>query len=552
MEKILERVKKVLVKKYSYTLVLILVIFILLGVVNYTSINRFSGSIKINVFGKMLELKDEVLNQNDDVYISLEDLESNFENNVYYDKISRKIIITTIDKVIKLKKDEASISVNYEEVEVFHPVVISYTDKLYCGIKTLADIFGKELFMLEEQKLVYITENDYIKGTTNENRVELYDRYKDKQVLGMLDKNTEIEIEVDDKLVGNSKWINVKITKGAESILTRVQKSKINYEYNSKNIVGQSEEKTDKDKDIVLVAGNKISTSSDVNNITAVTIDTLRLAGVSTIEEDATVNISGIKKSTKVYASVSNGYKLSNYDTNILTAMLNSEVNREKIIQQIKAYLVKNKYGGVVIDFRNFKTTDKELFTQFIKELTAIMHSENKEVFVNLPLAPYIDEVEVSKVADKIIVIAYGTRTLASKTSGTHSSVTYVKESLNTMIQNGVMVDKIILEIPTYSILWTERRGTVINAELYYMSAAKQYIKDNNLKVELDKQSNQNYISFTKGITKYKMWLEDEYSIKEKTNIAKELNISGVSIYKSGFETESIYDIIANNIKRGE
>ena len=56
-----------------------------------------------------------------------------------------------------------------------------------------------------------------------------------------------------------------------------------------------------------------------------------------------------------------------------------------------------------------------------------------------------------------------------------------------------------------------------------------------------DNSSKQNHMIYTKGITTYKMWLEDEYSIIEKTKLASKYNLVGISLYKSGMEQDSIY-----------
>ena len=82
------------------------------------------------------------------------------------------------------------------------------------------------------------------------------------------------------------------------------------------------------------------------------------------------------------------------------------------------------------------------------------------------------------------------------------------------------------------------------------MKTAAQYIRANNLKTRLDSTARQNYINYTKGITTYKMWLEDEYSVTEKVKLVNKYNLAGISIYRSGFETEEIYDKISSSLNK--
>ena len=118
------------------------------------------------------------------------------------------------------------------------------------------------------------------------------------------------------------------------------------------------------------------------------------------------------------------------------------------------------------------------------------------------------------------------------------------------IVNENIDTNKVILELPAYTILWTERRGTVINAEQYNMKTMQAYLVENNIPAKLDSSSRQNYINYTKGITTYKMWLEDEYSIMEKSKLADKYNLAGVSIYRSGMELKTIYNNISTILNK--
>ena len=96
-------------------------------------------------------------------------------------------------------------------------------------------------------------------------------------------------------------------------------------------------------------------------------------------------------------------------------------------------------------------------------------------------------------------------------------------------------LDKVIIEIPLYSLLWIEKEQKVIDMQIIYMKALKSYISQNNLTSVLNEQTGQNYVEFVKGSIKYRMWLEDEYSINKKIDLATKYNIAGVSLYKEGY-----------------
>ena len=75
------------------------------------------------------------------------------------------------------------------------------------------------------------------------------------------------------------------------------------------------------------------------------------------------------------------------------------------------------------------------------------------------------------------------------------------------------------------------------------MPLQEEYIKLNNIDILKDSY-NQKYISFVKGITSYKMWIEDVDSVKKKAELVNSYNLRGISVYKSGMELKEIYKTI--------
>ena len=313
-------------------------------------------------------------------------------------------------------------------------------------------------------------------------------------------------------------------------------KENIEYKYQKQEAINTNE------KVVLVKAEDRLLSSTDIEYIDMVTIDMYRLSGISNITKIQ--NYNNIAKNVSVFATFNNGQKSANYDSDITTGMLNSYINRECIIQSLVKGI--NKFAGVNIDFGSMKISDKDNFTQFIKELTAVLHAANKQIIITVSSTQYIDVEKIFKFVDYIVIKPYDARTMASKTSGPISSLIYVEDKIKQVLEKNIDTNKIILEIPMYSILWTERQGTVINAELYTMNAIQSYLTANDLEVKLDKNSGQNYINYTKGITSYKMWLEDKYSVTEKSKLVNKYELAGICLYKSGMELKEIYKDISN------
>jgi len=519
MENIVENKVKRLIDKYLYYIILCIVICIL-----FLSFGYSKQDVQYTVYleNEMVELSYNLLTKNNEQYIHIDDLTSVFKNNIYNDKISGKIIITTENNLKKISKTD----------EIY---VVKTEAGIYFNLKKIMIELGKECYKSNDK--IYILKTSCVEGIIKDNRVELYDEASGN-IIGFLDKDSKVKV-LTEYLVKEFSQDIVKVVT-SKNVYGYILKSHVNFEYVTDTKIENLK------KQIMVKVDGSIASGTDVSATDIIAVNMYRLSGVNSLAK-LDYNIDGLDK-TKVYAVINNGQKSSNYDADILTEMLYSESNRNKVIQQILTS-VKN-IAGVNIDFGSFKVSDKDNFTQFIKELAAKMHANNKKIIVNIPSTQYIDIKQISIVVDYVVLQPYFARTLASKTSGPISSVKYVEEQIQNIANKNTVVEKIILEVPAYSILWTERRGTVINTEQYTMKTAAQYIRANNLKTRLDSTARQNYINYTKGITTYKMWLEDEYSVTEKVKLVNKYNLAGISIYRSGFETEEIYDKISSSLNK--
>ena len=503
-----------LIFKYKDYILLFFCIIILFVITRYS----FSKKDYVVYFNDIeQDLKYSIYSKGNEQYMCVEDLTSIFKDNIYYDKISEKIIITTYNNIFRFSKKDN----NY---------IVMIDDIYYMSIDKVVSCLGYDLYV--QNNNIYILQSDYVKGKITKNRTEIFD-IKSGRVLLYANKKDDVKVLVNDlKENMDNKIISVVVTQNNNRYYGYIFKENVIYEY-------FNDTKQVKQKEIIIRAEESIKDTTDIKNISSVVLDMIRLSSVDGISE---LNFDKINiDSLKTYAGFNISQKASNFDSDIFTNMVNSEINRELVISKVIEYLQKNKLVGVCVDFSNFKTSDKGNFIQFVKELAASIHKSNKKIIVDLPSVEYINLINY---IDYAIINAYGEKTISSKISGPISSITYVENVIKNIIDKNKYLDKIVIEIPTYSVLWTERKGTVINAEIYSMKLQKEYITMNNLKIIKDSNSNQNYINYTKGITTFKMWLEDEESILKKARLVKKNDLAGISLSRSGMEEKNIYEKI--------
>ena len=70
-----------------------------------------------------------------------------------------------------------------------------------------------------------------------------------------------------------------------------------------------------------------------------------------------------------------------------------------------------------------------------------------------------------------------------------------------------------------------------------------------NVERKWNEDLKQYYVEYEQNGITYKMWLEEEDSIKAKFALMKEYNLAGAAYWQKDFEKASIWDVIAEEIK---
>lgn len=520
------------IKGYISYYVLFGIICVLLSSVSYSSLN---GSAKTKVFlnNELINLQNGLKYIDDNIYVAYSDVEQVITSDIFKESALKKVIITANNKIMTYTLNASEYYINYEVHESQGAKkYVSYENMEYILLDELCSIYDYSSIVDERLNIVNIVENDYEVTTLRNTREYGYLHQNNKSSRVLIGENVKLSIVKDASYYGTDSEMVAVIVEDKESkSLLYIAKQNLNFEFNVK------EEKED-EYVFKTIVQNEDNIKVEENGDNSYIYSAFKLVSNSgDITDICDLNVIG----TNSYAMITNGYKASNYDNSITNYVLQNIDARQKVILTVSDKIKDTDIKGVVVNFRDFKVTSKEYFTQFIKEFSMYLHSIDKEIIVYIPLnASYIDEKAVFKYVDNCIFIMYGTKSENSKTSGSDSSVNFVENSIKSLVQNNEYANKIIIEIPLFSLLWTEKEQKVLSVQYMYNSAIKDYIEKNNLTPVLNEQTGQMYVEHTKGSLTYKMWLEDEYSINKKISIAKENNLAGVVLYKKGYEAKDL------------
>lgn len=230
--------------------------------------------------------------------------------------------------------------------------------------------------------------------------------------------------------------------------------------------------------------------------------------------------------------------------------VLSHTESREKLEKELLSAAIRYDLDGINIDFERITAECGIHFIQFIREMG--IRCRNNGIVLSVDNYPptessaYYDRKEQAKVADYVITMAYDEHYSGSKESGSVASIGFVEEAIkNTLAE--VPKEQTIIALPFYTRLWkeAEKDGSLkVTSEAYSMGNGEACLINNDAKKVWDDVTGQYYGEFKEDGATFKMWLEEEESLKLKLDAASTSEVAGYSFWKLGLEKSSVWDTI--------
>lgn len=500
-------------------------------------------------------LKNQVLIENNTIYLSQSDIENFFDKHIYKEDETNKIITTYGKKIAAIGFEKNSININGSDKEIYAHA-IEKDGQVYLPISEMKDVYDVEIRNIEktkvvtmdsldrEQKKAIVTSNLSVKSSTNF-LTRTVDRIKkgDSVIIISSDKGyTKIRTEKGKIGYIKSKKVANEITVREEMKEEKQIEGKVNLVWDYYSNVGS--------------APDRSGTSIDGVNVVA--------PAFFYLDDDGNLkdNI-GEKGENYINWAHDNGYKVwpmvSNAEAGLtLTSeIMNSYAKRQKLIEDIVDKCVEYKLDGINVDFENMKQEDKDLYSRFIIELTPRLKEMGLVTSVDVT-APdggetwsmCFDRHVIGDVADYIIFMAYDEYGVSSTKPGTTAGYDWVKLSLNKFLQTEeIESNKIILGIPFYTRVWTTDPSGKSTSKTVSMKKTESVIPDGTQK-QWNDDLKQNYVEYTDGNNKKQIWIEDIDSIKSKISLITENNLGGVASWQKDMELDEIWSVLIEEINK--
>ena len=496
---------------------------------------------------------DSYIDENDVVYISTKDIANFFDENIFYDNKYDQIITTSDTKVAVLPIENKEIYINSSKVTVYG-TAIKKDNNFYLPFSELENIYNVDVNYKKESNIVTIDSLDREQKNGNASK-NINIKYMPTMFSKTVDKIKKGEsLIVIDKLKNG--WYKVRTKNGI-----------IGYTKDVTNIYVVREQ-MEKEKQIegkVSLVWDYFSEYSKAPTRTGTTINGINVVSpaFAYLEKSGQgkININiGTQGKTYIDWAHNNNYKVwaivsNNSYQETTSEILNDYKLREILVNNIISMVIENNLDGINLDFEYIKNQDKDMYSRLIIELAPRLREYGKVLSVDVT-APdgsedwsmCYDRYTIGKVADYIIFMAYDQNGISSPKEGTTAGADWVEVNIKKFLgQEGVNNNKIILGIPFYTRLWKETGSTPTSTVISMKNI------DLTLPADVDKKWDEDlkqyYVEYQKGIDKYKMWLEEENSIKAKLELMNNYDLAGAAYWQKDMEKDSIWNIIAEKIK---
>ena len=541
-----------------FKIVIIAIFITIVGLITNIAPNYIRNEIKdkinviINNNDVTKSMKYDIYIEDDVIYMSTKDIANFFDEDIYYDNMYDQIITTSDVKVATLKLQEKEMSVNGSRVKIYG-MATKKDGNFYLPFSELNDVYNVEVKYIKESNILTIDSLDRKQEKANVSK-DIRVKYKPTVFSKTVDKVKKADSVIVISKLDNG-WAKIRTNAGV-----------IGYTKDITNIYTVREEmKIEKQiKEQVSLVWDYYSEYASAPdrsgaNIKGVNVVSPTMANIiRTGKGKLNINIgeSGeqyIKwahnNNYKVWALVSN----NSYKTPT-SEILNDYKLREYLISQIVNMAIKYDLDGINIDFEYMNESDRDMFSRFIIELAPRLKEYGKVLSVDVT-APdgsaewslCYNRNKIGKVADYIIFMAYDQYGESSTTAGTTAGANWVEANIKKFVEREeVSSEKLILGMPFYTRAWRETsEGAKSNV------VAMKYV-DSVVPEEAERKWNEDlkqyYVEYQKNGIDYKMWIEDETSIKAKFDLMNKYKLAGAAYWQKDMEKQSIWNVVEQEI----
>jgi len=241
----------------------------------------------------------------------------------------------------------------------------------------------------------------------------------------------------------------------------------------------------------------------------------------------------------------------------LISHVLNTQHSYTHLITTVANTMMDRGFKALNIDFEYIPPADRELYNQFLRDITTHLHQFN--YLVSSAVAPKISSDQVGRlyeahdykvhgeVLDFVIIMTYEW----GWTGGPPRAVAPLNEVSKVInyALTEIPANKIMLGIPLYGYEWTlPYVAEVSRARALSTEAATSLAREKKAAIEYDSTAQSPHFSFyDENKKEHVVWFEDARSLQAKFNLVKQHGLRGVSYWKLGISADTNWYLLSEN-----
>lgn len=391
--------KKKVLNKYAKRrriaiLAVVLVIALIIVLLNIFKVEAHKKPDKISLMlnNEIVELEKEMYKEEENIYISKEDIVKLFDDTLYYNEAEKELITTYNTHIALLKVDETFMVLNDSNVEL-KGCLTEKDGVIYLPLTDLGIVYDLEIEYSEEY-------NRVILSSTQEEK---------KQAITLKKATLKEKPSMFSKKIEKLDMSEYVVVLGTEKKYKKVRTENGNIGYVKENKI--SNEETIREKMVNLVLDvNIIEDASDIlkqhdNSLFSTEKQNVVIPTFFTLDKDQKV-LDKTNSSTNSFASYTNWIRENNVQiwatitnsANISENLL-TYTQRNSVINSIYNYLMQYQFQGINIDFD--KIDDINSFNRFLIELKPKLKESGLKLCITYNNS--LDKNKIQNIADWII-----------------------------------------------------------------------------------------------------------------------------------------------------
>ena len=246
--------------------------------------------------------------------------------------------------------------------------------------------------------------------------------------------------------------------------------------------------------------------------------------------------------------------KVFDVNSQRVQAFLTNREARRTAINQLLHYVDILGLDGINIDFEHLNPPDGPYKIQFLRELALPLRERgvvlSAAVLIPLPGTMFYRRDLIALTVDFVQVMTYDEHWATSPIAGPNASLPWVQWSVENILRE-VPARQLILGLPFYNRVWriVQSDGSVTQRALG-MNYARNFFEERDVVWAWDSEIASYFgevAAVEDGVSiVYRVWLEDERSIRAKMQIFVQHNLAGVAGWQRGLESLEAWNVISH------